>query len=446
MQLHVGDIREDADLDLGLRRGAPRGVLPPRRAGRRRHLGRRAGLRRRGERARDAAAARGRAPARGAGRVQLDRRRDLRRVRRARRRRPRRAGRCRRTAPRSSPPRSTWRPGTASTARRHVALRFANVYGPHQAAGLEGGVVAIFLERMAEGATSTIFGDGSQTRDFVYVGDVVRAVLAAAGHDGGVFNVGTGTETSVSALYDACGRVAGFDASRRSTRPPAPATSCGACSTPRSPPRSSAGGPRRASRTGSPRPGAGSGRNRREGAAVRSEKSPARWSTPSPPPSPSGPGGPRRSSSSCSPSSSWLRSSPPGPPSSVRPSPTASSTPPAQQVFAPIKAVPLGHQPKPGPPTLSRRQTSILVLNGNGRAGRRRRRRGARARARLHRPRSRQRAAHRLRPLDRDVPARLPRRGAPPRARPARAGRLAARRPPPGASARREARVVLGDR
>ncbi len=94
---------------------------------------------------------------------------------------------------------------------RHVALRFANVYGPHQAASLEGGVVAIFLQHMAEGATSTIFGDGSQTRDFVYVGDVVRAVLAAAGHDGGVFNVGTGTETSVSALYDACGLVAAFE-------------------------------------------------------------------------------------------------------------------------------------------------------------------------------------------------------------------------------------------
>jgi UDP-glucose 4-epimerase len=94
---------------------------------------------------------------------------------------------------------------------RHVSLRFANVYGPHQAAGLEGGVVAIFLERMAGDATSTIYGDGSQTRDFVYVGDVVRAVLAAAGHDGGVFNVGTGIETSVSALYEACGLVAGFE-------------------------------------------------------------------------------------------------------------------------------------------------------------------------------------------------------------------------------------------
>ena len=103
---------------------------------------------------------------------------------------------------------ATWNRLYGST---HVSLRFGNVFGPHQAASLEGGVVAIFLERMAAGEASTIFGDGAQTRDFVYVGDVVRAVLAAAGHDGGVFNVGTGTELSVSALYDACARVAGFD-------------------------------------------------------------------------------------------------------------------------------------------------------------------------------------------------------------------------------------------
>jgi UDP-glucose 4-epimerase len=86
----------------------------------------------------------------------------------------------------------------------HVALRFANVFGPRQAASLEGGVVAIFLERMAAGGTTAIFGDGNQTRDFVYVGDVVAAVLAAAGHDGGVFNVATGTETSVNDLHAAC--------------------------------------------------------------------------------------------------------------------------------------------------------------------------------------------------------------------------------------------------
>ena len=93
----------------------------------------------------------------------------------------------------------------------HVALRFANVYGPRQAASLEGGVVAIFLERLARGDGATIFGDGEQTRDFVFVADVVAALLAAVGHDGGVINVGTGRETSVNALHAACRRAAGAE-------------------------------------------------------------------------------------------------------------------------------------------------------------------------------------------------------------------------------------------
>ncbi len=91
----------------------------------------------------------------------------------------------------------------------HVALRFANVYGPRQAASLEGGVVAIFLERLAAHEPTTIFGDGEQSRDFVYVKDVVRGVLAAVGHDGGVFNLGTGVATTVNALHEACRRTAG---------------------------------------------------------------------------------------------------------------------------------------------------------------------------------------------------------------------------------------------
>ena len=95
---------------------------------------------------------------------------------------------------------------------RHVALRFANVYGPRQLAKLEGGVVAIFTDRLRAGAGVTIYGDGEQTRDYVYVGDVVAAVLAALGRDGGVFNVGTGTETSVNELFEACRRVAGVEA------------------------------------------------------------------------------------------------------------------------------------------------------------------------------------------------------------------------------------------
>jgi len=94
---------------------------------------------------------------------------------------------------------------------RHVSLRFANVYGPRQEASLEGGVIAIFLERLAVGEETTIFGSGDQTRDFIYVGDVVRGVLAAAEHDGGVYNIGTGVETSVNELHAVCRRVTGID-------------------------------------------------------------------------------------------------------------------------------------------------------------------------------------------------------------------------------------------
>jgi len=92
---------------------------------------------------------------------------------------------------------------------RHVALRYGNVYGPRQDPHGEAGVVAIFLGRLAAGEPARIFGDGSQTRDYVYAGDVARATLAAAGHEGGVFNVGTGIETSVVELYELCRRVAG---------------------------------------------------------------------------------------------------------------------------------------------------------------------------------------------------------------------------------------------
>jgi UDP-glucose 4-epimerase len=93
----------------------------------------------------------------------------------------------------------------------HVSLRYANVYGPRQDPKGEAGVVAIFMNRLREGATPNIFGDGAQTRDYVYVGDVVTATLAAAGHRGGVFNVGTGTETSVLELYERIQRAAGIE-------------------------------------------------------------------------------------------------------------------------------------------------------------------------------------------------------------------------------------------
>ena len=82
----------------------------------------------------------------------------------------------------------------------HVALRFGNVYGPRQDPHGEAGVVAIFLKLVAAGGTPRIFGDGGQTRDYVFVADVVRAALAAVGRGGGVFNVATGVETSVTEL------------------------------------------------------------------------------------------------------------------------------------------------------------------------------------------------------------------------------------------------------
>jgi UDP-glucose 4-epimerase len=91
----------------------------------------------------------------------------------------------------------------------HVALRYANIYGPRQDPHGEAGVVAIFLGRLATGEPPRIFGDGRQTRDYVFVGDVVEAALAAAAQPGGVFNVGTGVETSVLELAEACVRVTG---------------------------------------------------------------------------------------------------------------------------------------------------------------------------------------------------------------------------------------------
>ncbi len=93
----------------------------------------------------------------------------------------------------------------------HVTLRFGNVYGPRQEPHGEAGVVAIFMGRLQNGGTPTIYGDGRQTRDYVYVGDVVDAMLRATDHDGGVYNVGTGTETSVLELYDAIVAVTGIE-------------------------------------------------------------------------------------------------------------------------------------------------------------------------------------------------------------------------------------------
>jgi UDP-glucose 4-epimerase len=92
-----------------------------------------------------------------------------------------------------------------------ASLRLGNVYGPRQDPHGEAGVVAIFSNALLGDGTPKVFGDGEQTRDYVYVGDVVSAFLAASGSDAsGAFNVGTGVETSVLELgglmAELCGR------------------------------------------------------------------------------------------------------------------------------------------------------------------------------------------------------------------------------------------------
>jgi UDP-glucose 4-epimerase len=91
-----------------------------------------------------------------------------------------------------------------------LALRYANVYGPGQDPHGEAGVVAIFLDKLLAGLTATINGDGLQTRDYVYVGDVARAnVLAIESAASGALNVGTGIETTVVDLAQRLARHAG---------------------------------------------------------------------------------------------------------------------------------------------------------------------------------------------------------------------------------------------
>lgn len=98
-----------------------------------------------------------------------------------------------------------------------TALRYANVYGPRQDPHGEAGVVAIFCQRLLAGRVLTVFGDGEQTRDYVYVGDVARAnLLAARGAlppagrlDDRAFNIGTGVATSVNVLAATLQRAAG---------------------------------------------------------------------------------------------------------------------------------------------------------------------------------------------------------------------------------------------
>lgn len=84
----------------------------------------------------------------------------------------------------------------------YVILRYSNVYGPRQISKSEAGVISIFIEHILKHEKCTIFGDGKQTRDYVYVGDVVTANTAALDCKADIFNIGTGIETKVNDLVD----------------------------------------------------------------------------------------------------------------------------------------------------------------------------------------------------------------------------------------------------
>jgi UDP-glucose 4-epimerase len=93
-----------------------------------------------------------------------------------------------------------------------VSMRLGNVYGPRQDPLGEAGVIAIFCGKLRSGGRPTVFGDGRQTRDYIYVGDVVAALLAAAGSGAtGAINVGTGVETDVLELARALGELGGAE-------------------------------------------------------------------------------------------------------------------------------------------------------------------------------------------------------------------------------------------
>ncbi|MGM0851238.1 MAG: NAD-dependent epimerase/dehydratase family protein [Bacillota bacterium] len=84
----------------------------------------------------------------------------------------------------------------------YTIFRYANVYGPRQRSDGEGGVISIFIEQLLRNEAPVIFGDGNQTRDFVYVDDVARAnLLAVTNADNQIINIGSNTQTTVNLLY-----------------------------------------------------------------------------------------------------------------------------------------------------------------------------------------------------------------------------------------------------
>ncbi|MED1472274.1 NAD-dependent epimerase/dehydratase family protein [Bacillus salipaludis] len=88
---------------------------------------------------------------------------------------------------------------------KYVILRYANVYGPRQTSFSEGGVVSIFMNKMKNDQPVTIYGDGEQTRDFIYVKDLAKANIAAISHGTNeIFNISTQTTTSINQLFQIC--------------------------------------------------------------------------------------------------------------------------------------------------------------------------------------------------------------------------------------------------
>ncbi|MCK9409489.1 MAG: GDP-mannose 4,6-dehydratase [Bacteroidetes bacterium] len=98
----------------------------------------------------------------------------------------------------------------------HVILRYANIYGPRQNPHGEAGVVAIFSQKMLKGEQPIINGDGKQTRDYVFVGDVVQANLLGLNYQGSnIFNIGTGIETNVNQLFHHIKKLTGSNCEER---------------------------------------------------------------------------------------------------------------------------------------------------------------------------------------------------------------------------------------
>jgi UDP-glucose 4-epimerase len=101
----------------------------------------------------------------------------------------------------------------------HVVLRYSNVYGPRQIIKGEAGVISIFTDRILRDIACQIYGDGRQTRDYVYVSDVVQANLFALNCASGTYNIGTGIETSVNDLIDVFSDIVGKEVKRQHADP-----------------------------------------------------------------------------------------------------------------------------------------------------------------------------------------------------------------------------------